>query len=123
MRCLNSPPILNSLENKIVETAPTDARHVLVVNAGDGRLPRAIREKVPAAKITVVSIHPGMLGFVDDFDGRTASAWDIDWYSAQVAQHGPFDYIVFYQLHEFWHGELFQFQRILKLAKPGAKVW
>jgi hypothetical protein len=124
MRCLNSPSILNSLETKIVETTPAGARHVLVVNAGDGRLARAIKEKLGAeAVISVVTIQPGMLGFVDDFPQRSANPWDLAWYASLTQKHGAFDYIVLFQLQEFWHGELHQLHRLLRLAKPGATVW
>lgn len=124
MRCLNSPSILNSLEAKIVETVPADARHVLVINAGDGRIGRAVREKLGAGgTVSLVTLQPGLHRLVDDFSGAGTSAWDLDWYSARVQQHGAFDVVVVYQLHEFWRGELYQFQRVLKLAKPGAIVW
>jgi hypothetical protein len=124
MRCLNSPPILNSLETKIVESIPASARHVLVVNAGDGRLARAVIEKLGAgAKASVVTVIPEMASFVDDLADVTDKAWDINWYAAQVAKHGAFDCIVLYQLHEFWHGELRKLQRLLALAAPGARIW
>jgi len=124
MRCLNSPPVLNSLENKIVESAPTEARHVLVVNAGDGRLARALAEKIGAGtKISVVTLQPGLLPLVDDLAARGSDAWDLAWHEKQVAAHGGFDLIVFYQLQEFWRGELNRLQQILALARPGALVW
>lgn len=124
MRCLNSPPILNSLELKIVESAPVTARHVLVVNAGDGRLARAVVEKTGgAAKASVVTLQPGLQRFVDDFPAATDQAWDLEWYAAQVEKHGAFDFIVLYQLHEFWRGELHKLQRLIGLAAAGARVW
>lgn len=124
MRCLNSPSVLNSLELKIVDRVPTELRHVLVVNAGDGRLARAIRDKVGAGVVvSVVTIHPSFLEFVDDFEGRSSNPWDLAWYNERVAAHGAFDYVVLYHLHEFWRGELFQYQRLLNLVKPGAVVW
>jgi hypothetical protein len=124
MRCLNSPSILNSLETKIVEAAPAGARHVLVVNAGDGRLARAIKEKLGGkAVVSVVTIQPGLFPFTEDFSQRSSNPWDLAWYTSQAAAHGAFDYIVLYQLQEFWHGELHQLQRLVRLAKPGATVW
>jgi len=124
MRCLNSPATLNSLEAKIVETAPSDARHILVVNAGDGRLARAIREKVGGeATVSVVTLQPGLVKFVDDFPAAGAKPWDLTWHAAQVSAHGAYDFVVFYQLHEFWHGELHALQVVLAHAKPGAVVW
>ena len=124
MRCLNSPSILNSLETKIVDGASADLRHILVVNAGDGRVARAIRAKVGAgATISVVTILPEQSAWVDDFEGRSSNAWDLEWYAARVKKHGPFDFVVLYQLHEFWHGELAQLLRLFDLAKPGALFW
>lgn len=124
MRCVNSPAVLNSLEAKIVETIPADVRHVLIINAGDGRLARALREKRGDAVVTsVVTIQPGMLGLVDDIAGRTDKPWDLAWHEAQVAAHGAYDAVVLYQLHEFWRGELDRIRRVLRLAKPGATVW
>lgn len=124
MRCLNSPSVLNSLEAKIVESAPGDAKHVLVVNAGDGRLGRAIREKLGGkVACSAVTLQPGLERFVDDFSAHTSAPWDLAWYKAQVKAHGPFDYVVFYQLQEFWQGQLFQFDQVLQLARPGAVVW
>ncbi|MEO5959871.1 MAG: class I SAM-dependent methyltransferase [Opitutaceae bacterium] len=124
MRCLNSPPILNSLEAKMVEAIPAEARHVLVVNAGDGRLARAVKEKLSdAATVSVVTLEPGLMRFVEDFVSRTDRPWAVDWQAGQVAAHGPFDCVVLYQLHEFWRGELYQFQQLLRLAKPGALIW
>jgi ubiquinone/menaquinone biosynthesis C-methylase UbiE len=124
MRHLNSPAVLNSLENKIVEAVPADAKHVLVVNAGDGRLARAIREKCgDRTKLTVITIQPDLASAVDDFATRAENPWDLEWLAAQGAAHGAFDFLVFYQLHEFWRGELYELKRMLELAKPGAAVW
>jgi hypothetical protein len=124
MRCLNSPPGLNSLEAKMVETVPPGARHVLVVNAGDGRLARAIREKLEsAATVSIVTFQMGLKRFVDDFSASADNPWDINWHAEQAARHGPFDCVIFYQLHEFWAGELHQFRRLLSLARPGATIW
>lgn len=124
MRSLNSPPILNALESKIVETLPTDARHILVVNAGDGRLPRALRDKLGSGVvISLVSLQAGLAREVDDFESPGTQPWDFEWYAARTAAHGAFDAVVLYQMHEFWHGELRQLQRLLGLACPGALVW
>src|ERR1051325_10889802 len=123
MRCLNSPPILNSLETKIVASTPEGARHILVVNAGDGRVARAIVDKAGgAAKASVVTIQKDMLHWVDDLEAGNRP-WDLEWYAAQTAKHGAFDFVVLYQLHEFWRGELHTLQRLLGLAKPGAHIW
>lgn len=124
MRCLNAPPVLNSLEAKVVESVPADARHVLVINAGDGRLPRAIRAKRGnEIALSVVTLHPELREYLDDFPGSAAAAWNLDWHAERVAAHGPFDCIVLYQLQEFWRGELHRFIRLLRLAKPGALIW
>lgn len=124
MRCLNSPSILNSLENKIVEGVPVGSRHILIVNAGDGRLGRALQQKLgPDATVSLVTIQPGLRQYVDDFAGAGSEPWEIDWYAARVAAHGAFDYVVFYQLHEYWQGQLHRFQQIVDMAKPGATVW
>jgi hypothetical protein len=123
MRHLNSPPVFNSLETKIAESVPAGAAHILVVNAGDGRLARELKSKAPKAAVSVVTIQPELLGCVDDFSARSGNPWDVEWYAKQVAAHGPFDYVVFYQLHEFWRGELYSLAEIAKLARPGAVVW
>lgn len=95
-----------------------------MVNAGDGRLARAIQEKTgTGAVVSVVTLQPGLVQFTEDFKARGSNPWDLTWYSSLASAHGPFDYIVLYQLHEFWHGELFQLQRLVRLARPGATVW
>jgi hypothetical protein len=124
MRSLNSPPVLNALEAKIVEATPSETRHILVINAGDGRLARAIVAKAAAgAAVSVVTLQPGLRRFVDDFEDVGENAWKMDWYAARVAKHGVFDYVVFYQLHEFWGGELHLLLQVIKQVKPGALVW
>ncbi len=124
MRCLNSPSILNALETRIVESIPDGIRHVLVVNAGDGRLARAIREKTGgAAKVSAITRHPEFLGMLDDLDGQGTQAWDLEWHRNQTARHGGYDFVVLYQLHDFWRGDFFDLQRVLGLAQPGATVW
>lgn len=123
MRSLNSPTVLNALEAKIAESVPADAKHILVVNAGDGRLPRAILAKAPKAAASVVTVHPRLEKHVDDFSGRSSDPWDLAWHTAQVGKHGAYDYVVFYQLQEFWRGELYQLERVIGLAAPGATVW
>jgi SAM-dependent methyltransferase len=124
MRCLNSPPVLNSLEGTIVEAVPMDARHVLVVNAGDGRLARAIREKIGnGVVVSVITVQDGIERWVDDFPQRGSEPWNLEWYRRQAAAQGAFDCVIFFQLHEFWRGELHALFTVLQLAKPGALVW
>lgn len=124
MRCLNSPAVLNSLETRIIEAVPAGVRHVLVVNAGDGRLARAIQEKIGAeGVVSVVTLQPGLTPHIADFKASGSNPWDLAWYSTLVSTHGAFDYVVLYQLHEFWRGELFQLQRLVYLARPGATIW
>lgn len=123
MRCLNAPGALNALEAKIVESTPAGAVHILVVNAGDGRLVRAVREKSGGAHVSAVSLNPEFGRYLDDIPNVGTSPWDLEWYEQQVAAYGPFDYVVLYQLQEFWQGGLDQLSRLLALAKPGALVW
>ncbi len=123
MRHLNSPAVLNSLEAKIVEAIPANARHVLVINAGDGRLARAAQTAAANATISVAGLHAALEETLDDFPQRTDEPWKLEWFEERVRAHGAFDCVIFYQLHEFWHGELHRLQRIVALAKPGAMIW
>lgn len=124
MRCLNSPPDLNSLETKILESVSANARHVIVVNAGDGRLARAIREKLgDSVAIKVVEERSDLRPYLDDFEGIGSDPWNVSWYEKQAEAHGPVDSLIFYQVHEYWSGEVETFARILRLLGPEGSCW
>lgn len=108
----------------MAEGVSPQAKHVLVVNAGDGRLPRAIQEKLGAGvRWSIVTLQSGLMRHVTDFDGVGTDAWNMGWHEARVAEHGPYDAVILYQLHEFWRGGLYELHRLFALAKPGAAVW
>lgn len=128
MPCLNAISGLNPLEQFIVRSIPDTARHVAVVRAGDGRLARAIRATLSAdAEVCVIESRPELSAYLTDFDASVVSTGgelDPAWYQHRVAERGaPFDWIVFYGLHEYWQGHVADFYQILQTLDPKGKCW
>ena len=128
MPCLNAIAGLNPLEQFIVQSIPDTARHVAVVRAGDGRLARAVRATLSAdAEVCVVESRPELHAYLDDFDAaQVSTGYELDpsWYQAKVAERGlPFDWIIFYNLHEYWGGHTASFYQILQTLAPKGSCW
>jgi hypothetical protein len=125
MRCLNSPPTLNPLETCILDSLPPHVRHVAIVGAGDGRLGRAVRERLGAdsVKVSVVEPRAALLPYLDDFSEVGENPWALDWYAARTQADGPFDAIIFYQIHEYWRGNLLTFKQILNHLASDGSCW
>ncbi len=120
MRCLNSPPVLNALENRLCESISVTASHVAIFNPGDGRLARAIREILISHEITFTLVEPRrqLHRYLDDFPDVGEDPWDTDWFENRVEQYGAFDSIIIYQINQIWGGKLSSFRRILDLLSP-----
>ncbi len=128
MPCLNAVSGLNPLEQFIVRSIPDTARHVAVVRAGDGRLARAVRAALSAdADVSVIESRPELNVYLEDFDAaavHTGSELDPAWYQTRVAERGaPFDWIIFYNLHEYWQGHTADFYQILQTLAPKGSCW
>jgi SAM-dependent methyltransferase len=124
MRSINSPSILNPLEERILGTVSDASKHVVVVGDGDGRLARAIQSKIGlAARIFVVEPRGALHKYLDDFPGFGKDPWDVAAFEAEVAAYGPFDAMVFYGLHEYWRGHLYRFQRLVAFSQPNGILW
>jgi SAM-dependent methyltransferase len=124
MRCLNSSPSLNTLEQSICESVNNEATHVAIVNAGDGRMARELQGRIGSGlRLSLVEPRPAMHHYLDDFSDLTADPWDFAWYGKQVEKYGKFDTLVFYQTHEFWAGDVLIFREILKHLKDDGRCW
>ncbi len=124
MSCLNATQGLNALELQIVESSPAEAKHVGIIGVGDGRLARAIKEKLgESVEFTLVEYRSSLLKYLDDFEEIGSNAFDVDWFKDQVSRKGPFDYLVFYGIHEYWDANLTDFRSILGLVSPSGKTW
>ena len=123
MRCLNSLPVLNVLEKNLCESISADASHVALINPGDGRLARALREVLDSRDVTFTLVEPRrrLHRYLDDFTDVGEDPWDADWLEQRAKQHGPFDSLIFYQLNEIWRGEISSFRRILDLLSPAGR--
>lgn len=124
MRSINSLSIYNPLEEKILASVPSSARHVAVVGDGDGRLARAIREKLGSGVRIFVAEHRAVLRkYLDDFEDVLANPWDVGSFEAEVQKHGAFDLMIFYGMHEYWSGQVRLFQRLLGFSRPNGVLW
>ena len=124
MLCLNSSPVLNSLEVKIRESIPSHAEHIGIVNAGDGRLARGFSTHTGSERVfSLVEPRKHMHRYLGEWDGVGSAAWDAAWYRERVERHGPFDALVFYQLNFCWEGNLIELFDITDLLKPTGRCW
>ncbi len=124
MRSKNSPPILNALEEKIIELLTDDVSHVGIVGAGDGRLARSLQEKCgEKVKISLIEPQAKLHAYLDEFNDHGIDPWDLGWYEKRVKANGPFDTLIFYQIHNYWEGNLTALHNILKLLKEGGHAW
>ncbi len=124
MRCKNSPPILNALEEKIIELVNDDVKHVAIVGAGDGRLARSLQDKYgKKVKLSLVEPQAKLHTYLDDFKNLGSDPWDLSWYEKRVKANGPFDSLIFYQIHNYWKGNLSSLQSILSMLNEGGHGW
>ena len=124
MRCTNSPPILNNLEEKIIEHIPVDVGHVGIVGAGDGRLARRLQEKCGKdVKISLIEAQEKLHRHLDDFKNIGSDPWDLGWYEKRVKANGPFDRLIFYQIHNFWAGNLSPLKSIISMLGKNGHCW
>lgn len=124
MLCKNTPHILNALEEKILETVSTDTLHVGIVGAGDGRLARSMQEKCgKKLKISLIEPCSQLHRYLDDFKNLGGQSWDISWFEKRVKSNGPFDILIFYQIHNFWNGNLPVLNNILTMLNENGHCW
>ena len=124
MRCLNAPPNLNSLEERILERCPTEVKHVAIVGAGDGRLARALQEKLGSdLKVSLVEPQTVLHRYLDDFKDVGTEPWDLSWHKARTKANGPYDYLIFYNIHNYWQGGLNTFKSIVDLLSDQGHCW
>ncbi len=124
MRSKNSPPILNALEEKIIEHVTDDVRHVGIVGAGDGRLARSLKDKCgEKVKISLIEPQAKLHSYLDDFKNLGSDPWNLSWYDKRVKANGPFDMLIFYQIHNYWEGNLSPLQNILGMLREGGHAW
>lgn len=124
MSCLNTPSVLNSLEQKILDSVSADVSHVAIVGAGDGKLARAIKEKAGAdVKLSLVEPRKALHGYLEDLGGAETEAWDLSWYEAQAKDKGPIDSLILYQIHEYWEGNVFTLGKMTELLSDKGTVW
>ena len=124
MRSKNSPPILNALEEKIIELVSDDVRHVGIVGAGDGRLARSLQDKYgKKVKLSLNEPQAKLHPYLDDFKNLGSDPWDLSWYEKRVKANGPFDTLIFYQIHNYWEGNLSPLHSILEMLSDGGHGW
>lgn len=105
-------------------TLPGAAKHVAVIGDGDGRLARAIKTKLGAGvRIFVVEPRVGLHKYLADFVDVGTDPWAVSAFEEEAQRHGPFDFLVFYGLHEYWRGQLRRFQQIIAFAHPNTPLW
>jgi ubiquinone/menaquinone biosynthesis C-methylase UbiE len=124
MRSINSPSQLNALEKKISEHLSVNSRHVAIVGAGDGRLARQLQELCGKdVKISLIEPQVKLHRHLDDFKDVGSDPWDLDWYEKRVKANGPFDSLIFYQIHNYWKGNLSSLKRIISMLGENSNCW
>lgn len=116
---LNIPIGLSPVDEFVLRHVPKDAKSGIVVNAGTDRLSKAIKEGLGSA-VSVYNIEPReqLYDLLKDDEFRAKDPWDLEWYSQIAKKHDGLDFIIFLNIHEYWHGNLLVLQRILQLLKP-----
>jgi|GEM_PF-2470951 len=124
MACPNANQVLNALETRILDAVDKNTKHALIIGAGDGRLARAIRTHV-SEEIAFTLIEPkaNIRKLLGDFDEVAADPFDIEWIRKQTDKKGPVDTLVFYNIHEFWQGNLNDFRQIVNLLSESGTAW
>lgn len=124
MRSINSPSQLNALEKKISEHVSADSRHVAIVGAGDGRLARQLQELCGKdVKISLIEPQVKLHRYLDDFKDLGSDPWDLNWYKKRVKANGPFDSLIFYQIHNYWEGNLASLKSIISMLGENGHCW
>lgn len=120
MYLLNTPLGLSAVDNFILNNISEVAKCGIIVNAGDGRLSRAIKKRL-GDRVVVYNIEKRS-GLYECLEGpeeqKSMDPWDLDWYQKIATKHGGLDFICFVNLHEDWNGNLYTMQQILGYLKP-----
>lgn len=121
MQLINTPVDISAVDSYILNHIPEGAKAGIIVNAGDGRLSRSIKERL-GINVIVYNIEPREKLFESlegNEDQKSRNPWDIEWYKKIARNHkGGLDFICFINIHEYWDGDLYKLQLILQCLKP-----
>lgn len=121
MELLNTPNGLSAIDNFILKNIPEGLESGIVINAGDGRLSKLIKERY-GNKVMIYNIEPReeLHQYIEgDGSQKAKDPWDLEWYASVAQKHNGVDFICFINIHEYWEGNIYTLQRILKCLKPG----
>jgi len=123
-QCLNAPVGLNPVEEAILKELPADVRSGIVVGAGDGRMVRAIREKIGSyVDVYIIESRKELHSYLEEERGVQSEPWDEAFYQKVGQSSKGLDFVIFNMLHEYWRGNVNVFQKILHQVKPGGHIW
>lgn len=121
MQLINTPVDLSAIDDFILKNIPEGVQSGIIVNAGDGRLSRQINERY-GGKVTIYNVEPREKLFKyleEDKNAKTKDPWDVELYKGiQKNNKEGVDFICFVNIHEYWEGNLYSLQQILKCLKP-----
>lgn len=120
MDLLNTPLGLSAVDAFILNNISNKSKCGVIVNAGDGRLSSAIKDRF-GEKIEIYNVEKRLELYqclAGSEEEKFNNPWDLSWYQKIGARHGGIDFICFINLHEDWNGNLYTMERILSHLKP-----
>lgn len=121
---LNAPVGLNPVEEAILKELPGDVRSGIVVGAGDGRLIRAVREKIGSyVDVHVIESRKELHAYLDEEWNVHSEPWDEVFYQKVGQSSKGLDFVIFNMMHEYWKGNVNILQKILHQVKPNGRIW
>lgn len=116
---LNIPVGLSLVDDFVLKHLPKGAKSGMIINAGTGRLSKAIKQEL-GASVTVYNIEPReqLYNLLDNDEFKSKDPWDLEWYNQIAKKHQGLDFIFFLNIHEYWDGNVLALQTILQLLKP-----
>lgn len=119
MECLNSPVGLNPIEEFILKKIPKNAKVGVILGASDGRLSREIKKQISnTIKVYNVESRTPLHPYLQDQGSFGKLPWDLNWYEKIAEASKGFDFVILYNIHEYWDGKLETLHKILQLLKP-----
>lgn len=123
-QALNAPVGLNPVEETILKEMPLSVKSGMIVGAGDGRMARAIREKIgPQVDIHLIESRKELHPYLEEERYVHTEPWDESIYQKVGSSSKGIDFIIFNRLQEYWKGNVNLFQKIMHQVKPEGNVW
>ena len=119
---LQAYPSVTPFEQLLLGEPGQTFRHVLVVRAGDHRFARTWRRSLPEnARLVTLESRQDLLPV--DAPECLGGEWEREALDREVAEHGPFDLILFLHFHEYWYGQVGTLARYLDHLDIAGAAW